>query len=99
MRRSVLAAALLAAAGCGASDPRCEPVCQALVSAPEEGGCGYTTWPDLGACVRGCSDEVYRRPDAGAILACYEEAAAACDDFALLRCRIASGPVPDAASF
>ncbi|MCK6528626.1 hypothetical protein L6R50_14070 [Myxococcota bacterium] len=96
---TALAAVLAALPGCAAVEPGCQDLCRQLVTATEDGGCGYTTWPDAGSCARGCSDELYRRPDAGALMGCYEAAASACNDLALLRCRVAGGPVPDASEF
>ncbi len=92
--RLVLLSSLLLWGGLGCQEPRCEPICHQLTSTVEEGGCGYTTWGTVQKCQEGCSTEVLRRPDADAILTCFENAAGACNSFEVIRCRLQEGPDP-----
>ena len=84
-----LALSVVWAGGCG--DSRCEPLCRTLVSSPEEGGCGFTTWDAQSRCEDGCQAEILGARDPDGWLTCFEAAAAECDEIGVFRCRLQEG--------
>ena len=73
MRRSLAFLLLLllatAGSGCDRWSSRCETLCVRLVNE-----CSFSAWSSTEQCRLGCVDDMYRREDAGELLACYEAA-------------------------
>ena len=71
MIRSLLALSilLLGTAGCVTNSAECERLCTRFVS-----DCGFNAWGSVEQCRVGCVEDLYRRTDADAVIACYDAA-------------------------
>lgn len=80
---AVLGGLLLAlgALGCGPGED-CKQLCGTLVD-----DCGLRAWTSDELCAEGCDDELFRHPQRGPVIGCYQDAADACDVEALIECR------------
>jgi len=69
LRFAAVAVALVSVAGCNPNAKECEAICRRFVS-----GCGFGAWSSVEQCQSGCVEDMYRRTDVDAVMACYEAA-------------------------
>lgn len=55
--------------GCVTNGAECERICGRFVS-----DCGFNAWGSVEQCRIGCVEDLYRRTDAEAVIACYDAA-------------------------